>query len=216
MFRENFEIELSQLHDDIIAMGNYVNNAIKDAVLAYSTHDVELGKTVMANDKVVNDMEKKIESKCLWLIAREQPVASDLRSITTALKIITDMERIGDHAVDIAELALHISEDSTFADFSKVIEMSDAAIAMVRGAVKAYVNTDLEYAKTAEKADDIVDNFFKEIKNSIRDTAINEESDMDGALNVFLIAKYLERIADHAVNICEWLLFSETGEHYKG
>ena len=215
MFRANFETELEQLHQDIIDMGTYVNNAIKAAIQAYIESDKELCQEVIENDHVVNDMEKQIESKCLWLIAREQPVASDLRSITTALKIITDMERIGDHAVDIADLAIDIPAGGTFADFEKIREMSDAAIHLVHQAIQAYVHTDLEFAKRADQADDEVDRYFAEIKADIRRSLKDSNADMDGALDVLLIAKYLERIADHAVNICEWLLFSETGKHYK-
>jgi len=213
MYRANFETELKQLHQDIIEMGNTVNAAIKSSIQAYTEHDIELCKDVVVGDKAVNEMEKKIEARCLWLIAREQPVASDLRNITTALKIITDMERIGDHAVDIAELAMDIPIKSTFAGFDKVAEMADAAIEMVNNALSAYVNADLELAKRANQDDDKVDDYFNVIKQEITELFRGEEQDLDGALDVLLIAKYLERIADHAVNICDWVLFSQTGEH---
>lgn len=214
MFRENFEAQLKELHQDIIQMGTYVNKAIKSAVQAYKDHDLELCKKIITGDGKVNDLEKKIESKCIWLIAKEQPIASDLRSITTALKIITDMERIGDHAVDIAELAMDIPEKSTFAGYEKVTEMADAAIAMVSNALEAYVNTDLNLAAKADGDDDVVDEYFEVIKKEITHLLrTDNETDLDSALDVMLIAKYIERIADHAVNICEWVLFSKTGEH---
>ena len=213
MFRKNFETELKQLHQDLIEMGNYVSRAIKDSIRAYNKHDMELCQEIIKNDKIVNEMEKKIESKCLWLIAREQPIASDLRSITTALKIITDMERIGDHAVDIAELAMDLPENSTLTESTKITEMANAAIRMVNNALSAYVNLDLEWAKSAEKEDDVVDEYFNDIKKEITEAFQQGEHNVDNALDILLIAKYLERIADHAVNICEWVMFSQTGEH---
>lgn len=214
MFRENFEAQLKELHDDIIQMGTYVNKAIKSAVQAYKDHDLELCKKIITGDGKVNDLEKKIESKCIWLIAKEQPIASDLRSITTALKIITDMERIGDHAVDIAELAIEIPEKSTFAGYETLTVMADAAIQMVSNALEAYVKSDMELASRADADDDVIDEYFESMKKEITKMLMTENAvDVDSALDAMLIAKYIERIADHAVNICEWVLFSKTGEH---
>ena len=158
-------------------------------------------------------MEKTIESKCLWLIAREQPIASDLRKITTALKIITDMERIGDHAVDIAELTMRIADKNAFADSMRIPQMAAAAIEMVRSAVTAYVNYDLALAHATSDKDDEVDEFFNLIKHELVEVFKNQQQNVDNAIDFLLIAKYLERIADHAVNICEWVHFSQTGEH---
>lgn len=213
MGRAHFENELKQLHIEIIDMGSFVETAIDDSIRAFKNNDMELCKTIIANDKNVNDMEKKIESKCLWLIAREQPIASDLRNITTALKIITDMERIGDHAVDIAELTMRIADKNTFADSSHILQMAAAAIKMVRNAVTAYVNYDLVLAKATEEKDDEVDEYFNLIKQELVQIFNTQPQKMDNAINFLLIAKYLERIADHAVNICEWVYFSQTGEH---
>ena len=213
MFRANFETELAQLHQDIIDMGNYVNKAIKKSIQAYSERDIELCREVIENDHVVNDMEKKIESKCLWLIAKEQPLASDLRKITTALKIATDMERIGDHAADIAELTLKFADKNSFSDSSHILPMAAAAIEMTRSAVTAYVNSDIALAKSTEAKDDEVDRYFSLIKQELAEVFSREPQRMDNAVDFLLIAKYLERIADHAVNICEWVHFSQTGEY---
>jgi len=213
MGRANFENELKQLHMEIIEMGNYVGAAIEDCVRAFRENDLELCEAIIANDKKVNEMEKKIESKCLWLIAREQPLASDLRKITTALKVATDMERIGDHASDIAEIVMRISSRNAFADSSHIPEMAVAAIAMVHDAVRAYVSYDLELARATEEKDDEVDDYFNLIKNELVDVFKTRPESMDSAIDLLLIAKYLERIADHAVNICEWVHFSQTGEH---
>ena len=213
MVRANFENELRQLHNGIIEMGSFVEAAIEDSVKAFKNNDVKLCKTIINNDKNVDEMEKKIESKCLWLIAREQPVASDLRKITTALKIITDMERIGDHAVDIAELAMRITGKNAFSDSSHIPQMAAKAIKMVRNAVTSYVNYDLSLAHETEAQDDKVDEYFNLIKQELAEVFKAQPQNIDNAIDFLLIAKYLERIADHAVNICEWVRLSQTGEH---
>jgi len=213
MLRINFENKLKELHSEIIEMGSVVESAIDDSIKAFKTHDLELCKTIMDNDDIVDEMEKNIESKCLWLIAREQPIASDLRQITTALKLTTDMERIGDHAADIAELAMQLPGKNSFADSSHIPQMAAIAIGMVKNAITAYVNYDLELAKKTEKKDDEVDAYFNLIKQEIAEVFKSQPQNMDNAIDYLLIAKYLERIADHAVNICEWVCFSQTGEH---
>jgi len=194
-------------------MGSFVERAIEDSIQAFRDNNIELCKTIIENDKIADEMEKRIESKCLWLIAREQPIASDLRKITTALKIITDMERIGDHAVDIAELSMRIADKNTFADSMRIPQMAAAAIEMVRNAVTAYVNYDLGLARATGEQDDEVDAYFNLIKHELVEVFKHQQQNMDNAIDFLLIAKYLERIADHAVNICEWVHFSQTGEH---
>ena len=213
MIRSNFESKLKELHVDIIEMGSLVETAIKNSIKAFQTRNFELCKAIVENDSVIDEMEKKIESKCLWLIAREQPIASDLRKITTALKITTDMERIGDHAEDIADLAMRIADKNAFADSSHLPQMEAAAVDMVNDAINAYVNSDLELAKRTAERDDVVDDYFNLIKQELVQVFGTQPHDMDSAIDFLLIAKYLERIADHAVNICEWVKFSQTGEH---
>ena len=213
MGRANFENELKQLHNEIIEMGSFVETAINDSITAFKNNDLGRCMEIIDNDKIVDEMEKTIESKCLWLIAREQPIASDLRKITTALKMITDMERIGDHAVDIAELAMRINDKNTFADSIHIPQMAVAAVDMVRNAITACVNYDLELAHETEDKDDEVDEFFNLIKHELAEVFKTQPENIDSAIDLLLIAKYLERIADHAVNICEWVHFSQTGEH---
>ena len=213
MGRANFENELKQLHIDIIEMGSLIENAIDDSIKAFKNNDFELCRAIIENDKSIDEAERNIESKCLWLIAREQPIASDLRKITTALKIVTDMERIGDHASDIAELTMRIADKNAFADSSHIPQMAAAAIEMVRSAVTAYVNYDLELAKNTEGKDDEVDEYFNLIKEELVNIFNTQPQNIDNAIDFLLITKYLERIADHAVNICEWVHFSQTGEH---
>jgi phosphate transport system protein len=213
MPRANFENKLKELHSEIIEMGGYIEKAIEDSIKAFTNHDLELCKTIVADDKIIDAMEKKIESECLWMIAREQPIASDLRKITTALKITTDMERIGDHASDIADLTTRIGTKNTFSDSIHIPQMATAAIKMVHNAIAAYVNYDLELAESTRKKDDEVDEYFNLIKHELVQVFETQPQHMDNAIDFLLIAKYLERIADHAVNICEWVHFSQTGEH---
>ena len=213
MGRENFENALKQLHLKIIDMGCLVETAIEDAVRAFVNRDLTLCMAIIENDKKVNALEKKIESKCLWLIAKEQPIASDLRKISAALKTITDMERIGDHAVDIAELTQRMVECPSFADSVDIPQMAEAAIKMVRSAITAYVNYDLALAEKVEGKDDKVDEYFHRIKRELSLVFAGQPQEIDHAIDLLLIAKYLERIADHAVNISQWVHFSQTGEH---
>ena len=213
MPRANFENELKQLHMEMIDMGSFVETAIEDAINAFINNDLDSCKVIIGNDKYVDNMEKSIESKCLWLIAREQPIASDLRKITTALKITTDMERIGDHASDIAAITLRMADKNNFADSVHIPQMAAKTIEMVNNAVTAYVKTDLELARATEKKDDVVDEFFSLIKGELVEIFRTQPQHVDSAVDFLLIAKYLERIADHAVNICEWVHFSQTGEH---
>ena len=213
MVRSNFDKKLKELHAQMIEMGSYVETAIENSIKAFKNRDVELCLEIIENDKNVDEMEKKIESKCLWLIAREQPVAADLRLITTALKITTDMERIGDHAADIASIAMRLPEKNAFADKGHIPEMAAAAVKMVRNAMLAYVNSDTDLAEETIKKDDEVDDYFNLIKEELVEIFANQPQHLDHAIDLLLVAKYLERIGDHATNICEWVLFSQTGEH---
>jgi len=215
MGRANFENELKQLHLRMIEMGNLVEISIEESITAFVEKDVERCKAIIENDANVNDAEKKIESQCLWLIAREQPIASDLRKITAALKITTDMERIGDHAADIAKLTLGIIERNSLTDSIRIPQMAAAAIEMVHNAVTAYVNDDLDLAKRTKASDDTVDDYFDLIKQELIDVFKSQPQHINDAIDLLLIAKYLERIADHAVNICRWVRFSLTGKYKK-
>ncbi len=213
MIRAHFDEEVKQLHMEIVDMGSYVEKAINDAVTALKTNDLLRCQEIIDNDDKVDEMERDIESKCLWLIAKQQPVASDLRKITTALKIASDMERIGDHAADIADLATRITDPSAFSEDDIIFRMAKATTEMVKSAVTAYVNFDLELAQATAVKDDVVDDYFNMIKQDLVDVFSKQPQKMDIAIDYLLIAKYLERIADHAVNICEWVHFSQTGEH---
>ena len=177
--------------------------------------DQKLETSIAETEQEIDDMERQIESQCLKLFMREQPVASDLRAVSAAMRMISDLERIGDHAEDIAEVAKYLNEDGSPAgSMNELREMSRAASAMVRNAVEAYAKKDLDLANQVAASDDVVDSYFEKIKRDIA-TQISEnvESAQHG-LDSLMVAKYLERIGDHSVNLAEWVRFMITGNKY--
>lgn len=213
--RSRFDKELESLNDEIIEMGNIIESSIETAVSALIDQNVELAKRVVEGDKEVNDIEKDIERKCLKLLLQQQPVASDLRKISSALKMITDMERIGDQAADISEITIRLAEEKYIKSIDHIPQMAAATIKMVRGSIDAYVNKDLELLLSVIQYDDIVDELFNVVKNEVIQL-IRDEKQGEQAIDFLLIAKYFERIGDHAQNIAEWVYFSIVGEHYDG
>jgi phosphate transport system protein len=161
----------------------------------------------------IDDMEKSIEAHCLKLLLQQQPVASDLRIISTALKMITDMERIGDNAEDIAEIARHILNQKFIKDIVHIPQMAEATISMVTKSIDAFVKRDKKLAEEVCRSDDIVDNLFDVIKEELIEKIQEDRSNGEQAIDLLMIAKYFERIGDHAENIAEWVIFSITGEH---
>lgn len=211
--RSNFDKELDLLNKELIKMGSLVEDKIKGSVEALINRDENLARNIIEGDIEVDNMERDIESKCLKLILRQQPVARDLRLISSILKMITDLERIGDHAQDISEISLLISRKKHIKELTHIPQMAEATIYMVKKSIDAFVNHDMNLAYEVIKFDDKVDHLFDIIKDEliflIRDNVDNGEQ----AINFLMIAKYLERIGDHAENIAEWVVFSITGEH---
>jgi len=211
--RSTFDLELEQLNLELIKMGTLIEEAIENSITAFKNQDKHLAKRVIENDCDIDDIEKEIEAKCLKLILRQQPVAKDLRIISTAQKIITDMERIGDNAEDIARISIDIKGEHIFEMIRHIPQMAEITVTMVHDSVKAFVNRDIELARAIIDTDDAVDELFCKVKTDIAQI-LKEDKDMhNNTIDFLLIAKYLERIADHAVNICEWVEFSLTGEH---
>lgn len=212
--RNKFDKELDLLNEELIEMGNIIESSIEAAVSALIEQNVELARRVVEGDREVNDKEKSIERRCLKLLLQQQPVASDLRLISSALKMITDMERIGDQASDISEITIRLVGQEYIKKLIHIPQMAEATIKMVKDSIDAYVNKDLELVKVVIKYDDVVDDLFNIIKNEIialiREDADNGEQGVD----FLMIAKYFERIGDHAENIAEWVYYSITGEHY--
>jgi len=211
--RNTFDRELELLNIYLIQMGSLAEEAIENAIKAFKNHDNELAKIVINSDNKVDDMEKLIEAKCLSLILRQQPVARDLRKISTALKMITDIERVGDHAVDIAKLSMEIEGEHIYSIVKHIPIMAEASARMVHDATTAFVNSDLELVNRVMEAENEIDALFFMVKADIASILKEGKDTENNAIDFLMIAKYLERIADHAVNICEWVIFSQTGEH---
>lgn len=209
--RISFEHQLEALNDNLVEMGQYVEKSIDQIFKALETMDIELAKEVMEGDDTVDDMEKGIEAQSLALITRQQPVARDLRIVSTALKVVTDMERIGDHAADIAEIIVRF-EHADFYHLSKQVpKMIEATKKMVHDSLNAFIKRDVKAAGEIMKQDDIIDGLFDKIKTEIINLLQGGNQNADYCVDVLMIAKYLERIGDHAVNICEWTIFEEKG-----
>ncbi len=211
--RNKFDQELDNLNLDIIKMGSMIEQAISMAITVLKKQNKEMATMAIENDVSINEMTRLIESKCLKLLLHQQPVAKDLRLISTALKIITDMERIGDNAADISEIFLEMSDEEYIKKLEHIPQMGDLAVKMVRLSIDAFVKRDLVIAEMAIDLDDEVDNLFNIVKNDLIDLIIKDKSNTDQAIDLLLISKYLEKIGDHAENIAEWVIFSITGEH---
>ena len=208
--REKYEAELQKLNASIISMGRMIEIAIESSMLALMGRDVDAAREVSKNDEAINEMEREIESLCLKLLLQQQPVAADLRHITAALKMITDMERIGDHAMDIADLVQKVP-DCKYGKMKELTEMSEEIIKMLHQAVQSYIEKDYNKAKNAIVQDDVIDELYRTIKKDLVQK-IRETSEGETILDYLLIAKYIERIGDHAVNIAEWVIYALIGE----
>ena len=210
--RINFQKEIENLNENLEAMAELVESNIEKALASFEKRNVELAKEIVQGDRAVDDMQRTIEAQCLSLMLHQQPVvARDLRLVSSALKIVTDLERIGDHAQDIAELVLRITDANVATNVEHIIEMASKAKAMMKNAIQAYVKRDVKLAAKVEKDDDEVDELFNRVKMEISALLKEGKEPVDDCVDVLMIAKYLERIGDHASNICEWTEFNETG-----
>ena len=209
--REYFDIELANLNNQLIGMGTLVESAIRNAVEIIANNSSELLDKAREQEELINTSERKIQNHCIRLLLHQAPVANDLREVSSALKMITDLERIGDQAIDIAEVSQYIKSRNNVINVTHIDEMATQASKMVTLAIDAFVKKDFELAKKVSKSDDVIDELFDKVKKETveiiqRDKALGEE-----AIDLMMIAKYLERIGDHAINIAEWVAFSITG-----
>jgi len=210
--RNKFDSQLEILNNDLILMGALCEDAIACAVKALLNNDMKLAESAMNKEKEIDQKERDIETLCMKLLLQQQPVAKDLRLISSALKMVTDMERIGDQAADIAEVV-------TFIDLSESIssvhisDMAVAVIHMVTQSIDAFVKRDLKLANDVISYDDVVDGLFMKTKKDLIDLIASDIKNGEKALDILMIAKYLERIGDHAALIAEWVVFSITGTH---
>lgn len=211
--RSRFDKELNLLNNELIEMGSLVEKSIESAVQALINRDLELAKIVIDTDDEVDSMENDIEARCLKLLLQQQPVASDLRLISSILKMITDLERIGDQAQDISEIVIILSNADYIKDLTHLPKMAEATIKMVRESIDAFVHKDIALANRVIEYDDVVDDLFVIIKNELISLIREDVKNGEQAIDLLMIAKYFERIGDHAQNIAEWVVYSITGEH---
>ena len=210
--RDFFQEQLNELNRELTRMGAACEEIIALASHALTDWDEELVRKVNTIGTQIDESERTIESICLKLLLRQQPIARDLRQISAAMKMITDMERIGDQAEDIVEIVPYMNAHPD-EKFPKIREMAKAAQTMVTEAVDAYVKQDLDMARKVMAHDDVVDNYFSQVKSGIIDIITAEPAHGEYALDLLMIAKYFERIGDHCTNIAEWVEFSVTGVH---
>jgi len=211
--RNYFDEQLTILNNSLIEMGALIEQAIEKTTNAFISQEAGMARSVIENDFVIDEKEKEIESLCLKLILNQQPVAKDLRQISTALKMITDMERIGDQASDISELCVFLSAQQYIKKPDHIPQMADATIKMVTDSIDAFVKKDLEFAQAVIAYDDIVDELYVTVKKDLINLVCEDAKNGEQAFDLMQIAKYYERIGDHAVNIAEWVIFSITGKH---
>lgn len=212
MSRESFHGELHQLQQDLLRMGTLVEETIYKAVNSLKNRDVALAREVVAGDDVIDRMETDIEQRCLQLIALQQPLARDLRAIGTALKIITDLERMADHAVDIAKVTLRLEGQTLIKPLVDIPRMAEIARSMLRDSLKAYVNRDVDLAMEMIKRDHEVDHLYNQIFRELLTFMIEDPKTITQATYLIFVAQFLERIGDHATNLGEWILYMVTGE----
>lgn len=210
--REYFDLELKALNDKLIEMGALVEGAIKNTITIITNGEYDKLETSRIIEEKINKMEREIQNYCLNLLLLQSPVAGDLRTVSAALKMITDLERIGDQAIDIAEMSTYLKDCENIYSMTHLSEMAERSSNMVTTAIDAFVKKDLKLARTVATMDDAIDDLFNKVKQEVIDI-INANKELDQqAIDVLLIAKYFEKIGDHAENIGEWVVFSITGK----
>ena len=211
--RKQYDLELDELNTLLIKMAAMVEQAVADAMKALEDRDSELATTVSQNDRDVDRMERRIEDMCLMLLLKQQPVAGDLRFISAALKIITDLERIGDQAQDICEISLTMDDKPLTVTTDLITRMFIESTSMIKMAIDAFITKDEDLATQCINHDDVVDELFVELREKIIGKFREEKEDPQELVDLLQIGKYLERVGDHAQNIGEWVIFSLTGHH---
>ena len=213
--RKIFEEELANLKTELVEMCRLTEQMIDNAILALVNRDRELGKSIGEMDKRVDEYEMNIEKRCMRILLKQQPVAKDFREVSTALKMITDIERFGDQASDIGDLVYTMPGEKYIKKLHHIIAMGNLAVKMVRESVNSFINNDERLADEVIKLDDEMDDLFITVKNELIDLIRKDGNNGDQAIELMMVAKYLERIGDHAVNVCEWTKYNETGVHVK-
>ncbi|MCL2253278.1 MAG: phosphate signaling complex protein PhoU [Lachnospiraceae bacterium] len=213
--RNKFDNQLILLNNLLIEMGALIEKAIALAIDALERQDVILAKQAIDFDEEINQKEKDIETLCLKLLLQQQPIAKDLRLISAALKMVTDMERIGDQAADISEITLYLAGKPYIKKLEHIPQMADATVKMVTESIDAFVKKDLNLAKAVIEYDDVVDDLFVTVRRDLIELVSSNSEHGEQVMDLLMVAKYFERIGDHAVNIAGWVVFSITGKHDK-
>ena len=211
--RKQYDSDLEALKTALVEMGQNAAEAVENALEALCTADTAAAQKIVQGDDRINNMERDIEHRCMALLLRQQPVAGDLRHISTAMKVVTDIERMGDHASDISEITIALADQPYIKKLEHIQQMAKETMIMLVGSIEAFVDKDLEKANEVIKRDDVVDDLFDKVKKELIQM-IHENADKgEQAADLLMVAKYMERIGDHATNISEWVIFSITGEH---
>lgn len=208
--RAKFDEQLNQLNQEMVQMGVMIEENIQTSIEALVRHNVEMAKEIVEKDIAVDQKQKQIEGICFDLLIQQQPVAKDLRAITAAMKMVTDMERIGDHAADISEITVLLDNAEKTKSMETIIQMASEALFMLMQSIDAYVKKDIELAQKVIQHDDVVDKLFGQIKQEIIEQIQQNKDVKEGEyeIDMLMIAKYLERIGDHATNIAEWVIYA--------
>lgn len=213
--RNRFDKQLEQLNNELIEMGSLIERAIEIAVSGLVMQDATKAEDAIAFDEEIDHQEREIESLCMKLLLQQQPVARDLRLISSALKMITDMERIGDHAADISEMTVLMADTPYITNPVHIQGMAKETTDMVIKSINAFVNKDIELARAVIGQDDVVDDLFMQVKQELIRLMKENSDNGEQAADMLMVAKYFERIGDHATNIAEWVIYSITGQHEK-
>lgn len=206
--RKRFDEQLEELNQEMLQMATMVEDSIQKAIEALLRQDIELAQTVMEHDSEVDQKQKVIENICFTLLMQQQPVASDLRVISAALKMVTDMERIGDHAADISEMTVHLASEPYIKNLDIISKMASETMWMLIQSIEAYVEKNVKKANGVIAHDDIVDDLFAQTKQELIDLIHKDKNNGEQATDLLMVAKYFERIGDHATNLAEWVIFS--------
>lgn len=206
--RSKFDEQLLELNKEMIEMGNKIILSIKNAIGALVARDENMARAIMESDAEVDHLQKKIEGICFNLLIQQQPVARDLRTVTAAMKMVTDMERIGDHAADISEMTILMGQNSQIDKFEHISKMATETMVMLNHSIEAFASKDVIKAKEVIEHDDVVDDLFIEVKKDVIELILNNPGEGEEATDILMIAKYFERIGDHATNIAEWVIYS--------
>ena len=211
--RDKYDKQLRQLNNEMIDMATMIEKSIETAISALSNQDVNLAKEAIEADAEIDHKEKEIENLCLRLLLTQQPVARDMRQISSALKMITDMERIGDHAADISELTIIMAGKPYIKKLTHIHKMAKETMIMLVHSIEAFVEKDEKKAVEVINHDDVVDDLFIQIKEELIELIHQNPDNGEQATDLLMVAKYMERIGDHATNIAEWVIFSIRGTH---